>query len=260
MVQLFGEIRVRFGEMAPVAPSPPDWAPRLPSFDGAPELIAIDDPNAVPVGDAIRGLTIILNYIDAEGAESTRQVSCSRLICEYGSLYLRAFCHQRRAPRKFRTDRIAGVYDAVTGEHLGPGGDYFAAYLADRVGDGAGEWGLLPGQRSALGAALIVLTFLSRCDGQCHRLESEEIDTFVAGWWMRAEIDAPFPEQDVAARVRRLAPDVEAFELAANHVKYDRTLRPIVSGYARRLVAADQRIAAQEQGWIGRLIEWWEEG
>lgn len=259
MLEIFRDLRTHFVGRAPVAPSPPGWTPELPATDAADEL-AVESEEAIPVGDSIRGVTLILNYIDAEGIGSTRQISCSRLEQMHGALYLRAFCHYRLAPRKFRIDRIVGVFDALTGEQLGEGTDYFAAYVADRVAGGAGEWGLSPDQRAALGAALVVLTFLSRCDGHCHALEREEIETFTAGWWMRAEISAPFPEADIAARVRRLSPDVEALEIAAQHVLRDRLLRPMVAGYARRLIEADGRIADQEQEWIARLIRWWEAG
>lgn len=259
MVQLFGELRMRFGELAPVAPSPRDWAPRLPPADAPPELVAIVDPEAIAIGHGIRGLSLILNYIDAEQAESVRQVSCSRLVREHGQLYLRAFCHQRRAPRKFHLGRIAGVYDVVTGEMLGTGDAYFAAHLSDRTAVAAGEWGLLPGQREALGAGLIVLTFLSRCDGECHVLERDEIETFAMGWWNRWEIAATFPESEVVERARRLAPDVEAFEAAAHMIRCDDRLRSMVAGYARRLIEADGRIAKAEHDWIERLIAWWSE-
>lgn len=259
MVQLFGELRTRFGDMAPPAPSPPGWAPRLPPLDQAPELVPIVDPEAIAIGHGIRGLSLILDYVDAQQSKSTRQVSCSRLVHEYGQMYLRAFCHQRRAPRQFHLGRIAGVYDIVTGELLGTGAAFFEAHVADRTAVATGEWGLLPVQREALGAGLIVLTFLSRCDGECHPLERDEIEAFATSWWIRAEIATDFPEEQVATRARRLAPDVEVFEAAARMIRHDRTLRPMVAGYARQLIAADGRIAAAEHDWIATLIRWWEE-
>lgn len=259
MVQLFGELRSRFGELAPPAPSPPGWRAALPAMDSPTETAAIDDPEAIVIAPGIRGLTLILNYTDAHDAVSTRQVSCSRIAREYGQLYLRAFCHQRRAPRKFHLSRIAGVYDAVTGELLGTGVAFFDKHISDRTALAAGEWGLLPGQREALGAGLIVLTFLSRCDGQCHPLERDEIETFAAGWWIRSEISASFPEEAVAERARRMAPDVDAFEYAARFARGDRLLRPMLAGYARRLIEADGRIAQAEHDWIATLIRWLEE-
>src|SRR3990167_6955644 len=63
--------------------------------------------------------------------------------------------------------------------------------------------------------ALPALFFLSRCDGHVDAAENDEIDTFTASWWIRAEIHAPFPEADISAHIRRMAPDVEAFERAA---------------------------------------------
>lgn len=258
MVHLFGEFRARFGELAPVAPSPPGWAPRLPASDDPPELIVVGDPAAIPIDHGLRGLSLILDYVDMANVQTTRKVSCSRLVREHGELYLRAFCHHRRAPRKFRVDRISGVYDVVTGENMGTGDDWFAANITDRTLVAAGEWGLLPRQREALGAGMIVLTFLSRCDGECHPAEVEEVEGFARGWWIRNEITAEFPEAAIADRARRLAPDVEAFEHAAHLARGDRVLRPLSAGYARRLIEADGRIAQAEHDWITRLISWWE--
>lgn len=260
MVQLFDMVRDKFAATVPPAPSPPGFAAKLPPLEGKPRLRIVQDADAVPVGEAVHGLTVILQYVDAEGVETVRQVSCSRIVNSGGVTYLRSFCHARRAPRSFMIARIAGVFDAVTGEELGTGPGYFETYLGARVAGAAGEWGLTADQRAELGAGLCVLTFLSRCDGDLHPEEIAEIETFAAGWWMRAEIAAPFPEADVAARARRLAPDIEAFEMAARQVRFARrVLRPMVAGYARRLIEADGRIAPEEQDWIRMLIGWWDE-
>lgn len=249
--RLFFEVRTWFSGRAPPAVKPRGFMPNLPpkddsDFDGYGESL----------GDSINGLTVIIDYRDAKGQASTRQVSCVRIENAGGKRYLRAFCHQRRALRVFLIDRIRAVMDAETGEELTNGDAFFDQYINDRITNSPLGWGLSPIQRADLGAGLSVLTFLARCDGHIHPSELDEIETFIAAWWMRAEISAEIPEQDIAAYARRLAPDVEAFVIAAQRVGSDALLRQLIAGYARRVVEADGIIAAEERHWIRRLVEW----
>lgn len=251
MVQLFSLLRDKFSSHVPPAPSPQGFTPRLPARD-APE----GENDFEPAGESINGLTIIIGYRDSKGAASLRQVSCIRMEVGRGKRYLRAFCHQRRAQRIFLVDRIEAVHDAETGEELAGGAGYFVQFVDDRISQSPPGWGLSPTQRADLGAGLTSLVFLSRCDGHAAPAESEEVDTFTASWWIRAEIRAILPEADIAAHVRRLAPDVEAFVLAAQRIRTSAILRPLVAGYARRVIEADGRIAPEEHHWITRYIEW----
>jgi hypothetical protein len=237
----------------PPAPTPPGFQPRLPSEDAISEQV-----NGEPAGDAINGVTIIIGYRDAKGEASTRQVSCIRIENSKGKRYLRAFCHQRRALRTFLIERIDEVLDAETGEVINVGSIYFAAYADDRISETSLGWGLSPMQRAELGAALTVLTFLSRCDGRMHAAELAEIESFAASWWIRTEIRADYPEVDIIAHIRRLAPDPEAFFVAAERVWSNTVLASLVGGYTRRVIEADDQIAKEEAHWISRLAAWLE--
>jgi hypothetical protein len=253
MLQILELVRERFGASVPQAPSPQGFAPRLPEEDSDDlDLPAMREP----AGDSVNGLTIIISYRDAKGAASLRQVSCIRIESGQGKRYLRAFCHHRRAQRVFLMTRIDAVHDAETGEELAGGIDYFAPFADDRIAASPLGWGLSPVQRADLGAGLTALIFLSRCDGHVDAAENDEIDTFTASWWIRAEIREPFPEADISAHIRRMAPDVEAFVLAAQRIRASDTLRPIVAGYAKRVIEADGRIAPEEHHWIARYIDW----
>lgn len=255
MLQILELVRERFGASIPQAPSPQGFAPLLPAEDSD------EAPSDMPAmrqtaGDSVNGLTIIIAYRDAKGAASLRQVSCVRIETGQGKRYLRAFCHHRRAQRVFLLTRIESVHDAETGEELAGGIDYFAPFADDRIGESPLGWGLSPVQRANLGAGLTALIFLSRCDGHVDTAENDEIDTFTASWWIRAEIRAPFPEADIAAHIRRIAPDVEAFVVAIERIRQSEELRTLVAGYARRVVEADGRIAPEEHHWIVKLVQW----
>jgi hypothetical protein len=255
MIQILELVRERFGASVPQAPSPQDFAPLLPEEDsdeGAVQQSEIREP----VGDSVNGLTIIIAYRDAKGSASLRQISCIRIETGQGKRYLRAFCHQRRAQRVFLMTRIEAVHDAETGEELACGNEYFAPFADDQISASPLGWGLSPVQRTDLGAGLTALIFLSRCDGHVDAAENDEIDTFTASWWIRAEIRAPFPEVDIQAHIRRMAPDAEAFVIAAQRIRESDALRPIVAGYAKRVIEADGRIAPEEHHWIERYIDW----
>ena len=254
MVQLFSFLRDKFGTTAPAAPRPPGFVARVPvdDFHGGRK-------DGHPIGESVSGMTVIFDYRDSRGAESRRQVSCIRIESQGGTRYLRAFCHTRTKQRLFRLDRIELVSDAVTGELLTDGPGYFGDFADDRVSTARYGWGLSVQKRAMLGAGLTVLTFLSRCDGQMHPAEIDEIETFAAAWWMRAGPDAAMPEADIYDHARKLARDVEAFVLAAERVRGCATTGPLVTGYARRLVEADGRISPEEHHWITKLIKWWAE-
>jgi hypothetical protein len=255
MFQILELVRERFGASVPQAPSPSDFAPRLPAedFDETPAGLPMVRPNE---GESVSGLTVIIAYHDAKGAASLRQVSCVRIETGEGKLYLRAFCHHRRAQRVFLLTRIKAVHDAETGEELADGIEYFAQFADDRISDSPLGWGLSPVQRADLGAGLAALIFLSRCDGHVDPAENDEIETYLASWWIRSEIRAALPEREIAHYVRRLAPDAEAFVIAAQRIRRSESLRALVAGYARRVVEADGRIAPEEHYWITKLVQW----
>lgn len=244
-------LRDRFGERVPYAVTPPGFLPSLPEVDDVDEFMG-DEAE----GESINGLSIVIEYRDAKGANSTRQVSCIRIERGAGKRYLRAFCHHRRQQRLFVIERVISVIDAETGEVLAGGAAFFADFTDDRISQSPPGWGLSPIQRADLGAGLAALIFLSRCDGEMHEAEIEEVETFVAAWWIRAEIKAEIPERDIAEYARRLAPDVEGFVLAAMRIRANPVLRPLVLGYARRVVEADGRVAPEENHWIPRLMSW----
>ena len=251
MFQFFDIVRSRFGAKPPPAPVPKGFAPKLSPVD-ADSFTG----KSVVVGESVNGLTVIIDYRDAKGASSTRQISCIRIENGAGKRYLRAFCHQRRALRMFLVERIDAVIDAETGELLAAGDAFFRDYGDDRIGQTAPGWGLSVQKRADLGAGLTSLIFLSRCDGQMHPAEVDEVETFASAWWMRAEIRSPMPEADIFAHAKRLAPDVEAFVLAAHRVRSEPQLARLVAGYARRVIEEDGRLAPEELHWIERLIGW----
>lgn len=54
-------------------------------------------------------LDVTIEYRAATGAPTRRKISIQSVMNEDGTLYLTAYCHERRAPRDFRLDRITAV-------------------------------------------------------------------------------------------------------------------------------------------------------
>lgn len=256
MLQILEFVREKFGASVPQAPTPRGFIPRMPAEDFDEALAEEKETAFGSGGDSVNGLTVIIAYRDAKGASSLRQVSCVRMEVGNNKRYLRAFCHQRRAQRIFLLTRIEAVHDVETGEELADGPSYFAQFSDDRISESSLGWGLSPVQRADLGAGLTALIFLSRCDGHVDLAENDEIETFTAAWWIRAEIRADLPESDIAAHIRRMAPDAEAFVIAAQRIHASASLRPLVTGYAKRVIEADGRIAPEEHHWISRYVDW----
>jgi hypothetical protein len=60
---------------------------------------------------AADGQTVIIGYADAKGAKSTRRITIWGMLMRGDVIIVRAKCHERRANRNFRVDRIEFVAD-----------------------------------------------------------------------------------------------------------------------------------------------------
>lgn len=239
------------------APPPIQLRPTLPATD-APELEA----DAEDAGDAppswapqsITGRTFVLAYADSKGQASERQVQCRQLAERAGTLYLHAFCFARERLRTFRADRIRTIMDTETGELFEPGMELLAHFLPNIVSKSRLHYGLPPQRFADFNAALNVLAFMARCDGHWHPLEAESIEDFAAGYWLRAEIDAPLDLGEVAHHVARLAPDAETFWVSLNRCAADPILSTIIRRHVSALIDADGEHHPLELYW-GRQID-----
>lgn len=215
----------------------------------------IDDIDSIDEGpgqaDAVTGHNCIIEYVDRKGSASVRQISCIRInTATGGKTYVTAWCHERRARRVFVVGGITQVIDAETGEMLGGGSTYFERFTTDGHFQAGFRWGLSPSDYTDLVAGLNVMLFLARCDGETHAREADEIESFVTSWWIRREIMHDIPEAEIATKIRRLAPDAEAFVMALDRASANRILRPLLAGYTGRLIEADGIFHQNELYWI----------
>lgn len=132
---------------------------------------------AMPLGD----LFCAIEYADAVGGFARRRVTLKTCRVATGGPVLGAICHERRAYRTFRLDRIRCVIDA-DGEIHAPG-VWLQAMAGVRLdglqaAPGAVEVEQARALRQALGPELAILVTAARSDRQFHIAELDMIEQF----------------------------------------------------------------------------------
>lgn len=145
---------------APVRPLPGGLVATLPPADPDPEKM----PAYVRAIDLRR--TVVIDYVDAVGASSRRQITVVRLWEGLDDWTIEAWCHHRRASRSFLLSRIQTMYLPDTGEII----DSPIDYLLDVIHTPE-DWAL-----SRLDDEVAVLVYVARSDG---RMEARERDVIV---------------------------------------------------------------------------------
>ena len=199
------------------------------------------------------GFGLFIEYHDSDGVITERRITVRRI--ERGEArYIRAFCHERQAPRLFRADRVLAACCVSTGEIFEP------ARLFDMLAARG-----LPLEDPRLTKILIVLAFLMRCDGW-NQAESEVLERAVERFVLRFEGSDAMLE-DGLQLIRSLAPDQEDFLRAlrfiANLHESHRVAR-FVMEHAAQLVDADGTHSAAEienaqmvESYLKRLAKGW---
>ncbi len=229
-------------------PSPHHLTVALPDVD-ADEVAA--DLGAIPdyAGQPISGFTCILAYCDGKKQVSERRVTCQSLLEAGAHRYLAAYCHERRARRQFRIDRIVQVIDLHSGEVCDDVPAFFDAFALDRIQRSGLSWGLSPVQRADLVAGLNAMVFVGRCDREWHPLERETLERFVTSFWLRHEIAADLPLAEISAHADRLSPDAETFFVALARCQTNKVLAAIIRRQLQAMIEADGVIRAEEMYW-----------
>lgn len=218
---------------------------------------------------------VVIDYCDAAGNRSRRRIT-TRWIEKRGDVsYIGATCHERRAHRLFRMDRVEGVInddgvvvearcffeDAISGD---PGYEIERTVATSQkitVGESTSHYTLL---RRELKPALVVLVAAARVDDVLH---SEEIDRIM----LFTETEAECLVQDGAVmtlpglegfdklgrlvhRIRPIQSDLdEALGVIAEWP--EQRLQRLIQGIAG-VVQADGVIVSSEFDFLNELTEW----
>lgn len=235
---------------------PADYISALPIHDAEEVVIESDDQDPPRwQSGSISGRTFVIRYEDSKRQISERQVICRTIEQKSGVHYLHAFCVLRERPRTFRTDRIASLADVVTGEFFEPAIDFLRHFMPDRVSASPFHYGLSPQQYADFNAALNVLAFIARCDGEWHPLEADAIEAFAVSYWLAAEIMSDLDEEEVRRHAARLAPDPESFWTSLSRCAANPLLARMIRRHVAAVIDADGVLDEHEAYWGGLIDE-----
>ncbi len=252
LFRLWEEVR----GLPPVAP--PVQRPMMgPEDDPVDTLMPAELEQVVPnwQSQPITGHSMEIVYRDSRGQVSQRQIVCYRLEAYSGGTQLIARCAMRGAQRTFRIDRIEQAVLSGTGELFEPGTALLDVYTVDRESTGRYRFGLPPKKFALFNAALNVLVFIARCDGQWHPLEVEAIESFVMACWLRLDFPGDLDLAAVAAHVGRLSPDGEAMWSAVDTIAANPPMAALVRRHLASVIDADGVHHPREIWFAGQIAE-----
>ncbi len=231
------KIHSRFGELLSIEIGDDDLADE---FDGS----TADDAK-----QGLSGLSLVIEYQNSKGEVSQRVVTCRNLQLRASKQYIQAFCHHRNGLRTFRLDRIAEIFDPITGESLSPVQTFFAQFSPDRVTKSGLSWNLSVSRRADLLGMLNALVFLARCDREFHPFETQSLEQAVTKFWLEFDLTAECEIDDIIAYAERLAPDGETFWIAMHRFREEPILGRVFRRAAHHLIAADGVVRPEESYW-----------
>lgn len=226
------------------------------------------------IREDVFGVTFAIEYEDSEGSNSTRRITLRHLYASGSIGYIRAYCHERKASRTFRFDRIVNVIDSDG--VIYDAGVFFkeelkidwSVYLnAEKVISSAAASSsataskdalhvATPGRREKPGLAqrraardgLRVLTALARADGHLHEKEVAVLMAYLEDICEHQGICVE--EADRAALLpylKRQKPDEEVLERCLENIAASKPEQQAhFLDYAIRLADADGVVAEEE--------------
>lgn len=177
---------------------------------------AADAPEPPPrpgtlLADAVAQL-LVIDYRDAEGQESRRRISVRRVWDDpdrAGETVVEAFCHERQAPRWFRSARIRTVTDPATGQAFTDADWFLKRHLA-AVPASALRRDHTARAIARCRAELALLACLAGRNGRVAAADREPILVHVAG---RCS-DLAYNKPRLLGYLGRLHPDADALQRA----------------------------------------------
>ena len=220
--------------------------PKIPGFEPA-----IGDGQGEETLDIepIYGLVAGIEYQDANGEISRRRISFSE-ISDAG--VIDAYCFERKAPRRFRIDRLRKFFD-LNGHEFTPA-EYFAMM---KTADARLEITekMRPPVWQSHWRDILVLSVMARADGV---MEDSETATILAA--LTAVLDSesvtmgPAEERALIARIRRVKAEPEmALRAAKGLSKKPMALRLRLIAAAQSVMDADGVRDADEQRYFAAL-------
>ena len=219
----------RISDQAVEPPKPERFEPVLPVEDDAEQVVQTGV-------DEVLGMAFAIRYRDAKGQESARRITIRKVSkSDAGKVMVSAYCHERRAPRAFRGDRIIEMVDLATGE------------VAENILAALHGVAIENGEDTALYRCrheLQVFAYLGRADGHFDTAEQGVVADYVA----TASPDLIVDKAAVAAHASRMYPDLDSFYRSVDHIvdeMGDRELGQFLDA-VKALVMCDGRLDDEE--------------
>jgi uncharacterized tellurite resistance protein B-like protein len=169
------------------------------------------------------GRTVIIDYCDAAGNETRRQVTVKQVIGEGESAEIFCWCHHRRALRTFLFARIQAMYRADTGEVIARPLDFLMGAAQGIEGEAF----------SLFYDDVIVLVYLAKADLRMVQKErSAIIDYLVSVYHSPDKLD----KKVLDTEIKGYAPDLGMFRGAL------RALRGVPDEHKAALLAAAEAV------------------
>ncbi len=214
----------------------------LTETDDGPDLVPVpnDDPSR-----EIEEVFCIIDYTDAKGQTTRRRITMRAIEATAHGTCIRAICHERRAIRRFRLDRIDGVIDGDGVVHDA------TTFLTNEIeidpallgADRDNATSVARTIRDRLRPALSILVIASECDGEMH---PEELDVICI--YVEDEL------HDLAAHDPALSPSIETLDALTRLARRMRPTREALPGYLRSVLDMDTARKARFFDALGRLI------
>lgn len=247
------DLRRRVRRTADAAPSVAGFSSKgLDAPDDQSMVIDVRDDDGIRHAD-LAGLAVAIEYVDAAGNASSRRITVRRIsIRADGRITWSALCHERRAVRAFRGDRIQCVIDLDGVIH-----DDAMRFLSQELGLDLTP--PAPGQSEAVAApqpkarrisagrfgrlardGLTVLAALARADGLMDDAEVGVMLAYAAAVARAGGQEMPAAEGEKLAKwLRRLRPERDAVTDALGAIAAAAGAGDLLLRYAVRLMDAD---------------------
>lgn len=231
--------------------------------------IPLDDPpethqpeTAPDSKTTLSDLFCAIEYADAQGNESRRRVTMRQLVTTNGKLMLQAICHERRAFRSFRVDRISAVI-TEDGEVLDPG-KFFARFAGTDIGAGAADdqtETVAHRLRDFLRPALAVLVCAARADDHLHQTELDAILSFAETESIELHRSGRLEVKATLEAIDNLAPMISAMRVQASSLRgyllkvidYDPDRLDRLARALNKVVQADGKLLAAEVAFVHEM-------
>lgn len=190
------------------------------------------------------GNACFIIYEDSKGNRSSRRITINGIKEKNGARFIYAFCHERKAMRSFRADRIVEVTDLATGEIHNKKKEIGAAISDVDEKISSPTIKAVREHRDSLN----IMAFLSRCDGRQHPAERDVMNEYMMKECFFDDLDSDFLDH----YIRRLYPNEFVFHANLQRAQKQKTLKKIMV-YGVRLIEADGVIHPKEHELVQKI-------